>query len=56
MTGKKLGRQMVTRGGERGGRRKVRPYVRKAAGRAFLMASILIAPVLVMFGWLSSMR
>ncbi|GLS45877.1 hypothetical protein [Methylobacterium brachythecii] len=56
MTGKKLGRRIETWGGGGGGRRTVRPHVRKAAGQAFLMAYILIALVLAMFGWLSSMR
>ncbi|MCJ2030803.1 hypothetical protein MKK50_15635 [Methylobacterium sp. J-043] len=56
MTGKKLGRRMETWGGGGGRRRKVRPHIRKAAGRAFLMATILIAGVLVLFGWLATMR
>ncbi|CAM3145990.1 hypothetical protein JHFBIEKO_0222 [Methylobacterium mesophilicum] len=55
VTGKKLGRRMESWGGGGGGRRKVRPHVRKAATRAFLTATILIAGVLALFGWLASM-
>lgn len=48
MTGKKLGRRMESWGGGGGRRRKVRPHIRKAAGRAFLSLTILIVLLLLL--------
>ncbi|WP_419953645.1 hypothetical protein [Methylobacterium sp.] len=52
MTGKKLARQTGEWGGGSRRRRKVRPYVLKAARRSFLMATTAVAVLLALYCWL----
>ncbi|WP_210245094.1 hypothetical protein [Methylobacterium haplocladii] len=55
MTGKKLARRNAVWGAGGGGRRGVRPHVRKAAARSFLMAVLLIPSAVLLLYWIGTL-